>query len=126
MTAPRPLLLPALAVWPCQLAACAVLVFAGLGKVRATPADVQLFTLLEMEPYGRVVVGVLELLAALGLLHPLSAAYGALLGVGVLTGAALAHFGPLGLGGIEVFLPTYGALLVVLVGRWRALPFAAG
>ena len=97
---------------------------AGYGKVSGAPADVALFTQLGMEPDGRLTVGVLELISALGLLHSVSAPYAALIGAGVLTGAGLAHMGPLGFGGIELFLPTYGALLAVLIGRWRSLPFA--
>ena len=124
MSDARPLLLPAPLLWLCQLGACAILAMAGYSKVSGAPSDVALFTQLGMEPDGRLTVGVLELISALGLLHSVSAPYAALIGAGVLTGAGLAHMGPLGFGGMEIFLPTYSALLAVLIGRWRALPFA--
>ena len=111
--------------WICQLAGAAILAMAGLGKLQAQPMDVETFSALGMEPTGRILIGILELIAAVGLLHPASAAYAALLGAGVLTGAGLAHLGPLGFQGIELFAPTYAALLIVLVARWKQLPLSA-
>ena len=111
--------------WLCQLGAGTILLLAGFGKLQASPQDVETFTLLNMEPNGRVLIGICELIAGAGLLHRLSAAYAALLGSFVLTGAGLAHVGPLGYEGINIFAPTYAALLVVVVLRWRELPFSA-
>lgn len=111
--------------WLCQLGSAFILFSAGLGKLQGTPDDIKLFTQLGMEPNGRIIIGICELSAAIGLVHPLSAAYASLLGAGVLTGAGLAHLGPLGTQGLELYLPTYGALLFVMIARWSELPFSA-
>lgn len=114
-----------LLTWLCQLGTAYILVMAGLGKLEGSQMDIQTFSALGMEPGGRIIIGICELCAAVGLLHPISAAYAALLGAGVLTGAGLAHLGPLGPQGLEFFLPTYGALLFILIARWKELPFSA-
>ena len=103
--------------WLCQLGAGLILLMAGLGKLQGAEDQITMFKELGMEPDGRVLIGICEVVAGAGLLHPLSAVYAALLGSGVLTGAALAHIGPLGSEGVEVFAPTYAALLFVLVTR---------
>lgn len=111
--------------WACQLGAAFILVLAGLGKLQGTEQDIKLFTDLGMEPGGRVIIGICELCSAAMLLHPISAAYGSLLGAGVLTGAGLAHLSHLGTTGIEMFLPTYAALLFVMCVRRSELPLSA-
>jgi uncharacterized membrane protein YphA (DoxX/SURF4 family) len=103
--------------WLCQLGAGLILLMAGLGKLQGAEDQIAMFKDLGMEPDGRVLIGICEVVAGAGLLHPLSAAYAALLGSAVLTGAALAHIGPLGSEGVEVFALTYTALLFVLVTR---------
>lgn len=112
-------------MWLFQIGAAVILLLAGFGKLRGAPLDIETFTLLEMEPHGRIIIGICELIAGIGLLHPLSAAYASVLGVGVLTGAGLAHVGPLGFKGIEIFAPTYLSLMIVMILRWGELPFSA-
>ena len=111
--------------WGCQIFAGVILIQAGLGKLQGTPGDIELFTELSMEPGGRVIIGICELVAGVGLFHPLSAAFAAFLGAGVLTGAGLAHLGPLGFGETEMFIATYASVLIVVTLRWSELPFAA-
>ena len=111
--------------WLCQIGVAYILALAGLGKLQGSTQDIQLFAELGMEPNGRIIIGICELVAAMGLLHPLSAAYAALLGSGVLTGAGLAHLGPLGAQGIEIYIPTYLALLFIMIASWQELPFSA-
>lgn len=78
-----------------QLIPAAVLIPVGYLKLVANEADVALFTTLEMEPHGRVVIGVVEIMAGLLLLTP-QAGIGALLAVGVMLGAIIAHATVLG------------------------------
>lgn len=118
-------ILMTLLMWGCQLGVAFILAMAGLGKLQGSEMDIALFTELNMEPGGRVIIGICELCSAAGLLHPLSAAYSALLGAAVLTGAGLAHLGPLGAEGLDLYLPTYSALLLILIMRRGELPFSS-
>jgi putative oxidoreductase len=68
--------------------------------------SVQIFTELGMEPVGRIVIGVLELIAGILLLVPATVAWGAILAWGVMTGAMIGHFTQLGFadGRLSLFL----------------------
>ena len=110
--------------WICQAVACYMLVQAGLGKLSGSKNDIYVFTTLGMEPFGRYLIGILEVLAGLGLLHPLSAALSAFLGTGILTGALLAHSTRLGWEGSTFFFITYSSLLLAVWMRRHELPFS--
>ena len=110
--------------WICQLVACYMLIRAGLGKLEGTAMDVALFQSLGMDPVGRYAIGILEVTAGLGLLHPLTAALSAFAGTGVLTGALIAHSTRIGWEGSSVFFITYGTLLFALWLRRHELPFS--
>lgn len=56
-----------------------------------------IFGALGLEPWGRYAAGVSELLAVILLLLPRTAALGALLGLGVMAGALMAHLAVLGI-----------------------------
>ena len=56
-------------------------------KFTAAPESVYIFSELGMEPYGRIGTGILELIIALLLLIKKSSLIGAILGLGVITGA---------------------------------------
>jgi uncharacterized membrane protein YphA (DoxX/SURF4 family) len=73
--------------------------WAGLQKMRGDEASVEVFTQLDMEPFGRHLVGILELGAALLILFPPSIVAGATLTWGLMAGAALAHLTKLGFSG---------------------------
>lgn len=60
-------------------------------KFTAHPQSVKLFTLLGMEPWGRITVGVFELVAAILLLINRTVLPGALLGAGLMCGAIFFH-----------------------------------
>jgi hypothetical protein len=66
-------------------------------KFTAAPESVYIFTQLGIEPIGRIGSGVAELLAGVLLLFRRSAIYGALLGLGIMTGAILSHLFVLGI-----------------------------
>jgi DoxX-like family len=60
-------------------------------KFTAHPQSVKLFTILGMEPWGRIGIGVFELIAAVLLMINRTVLLGALLGVGLMCGAVFFH-----------------------------------
>ena len=66
-------------------------------KFTAAPESVYIFTQLGVEPFGRIGSGVAELMAGALLIFRHSAVYGALLGLGIISGAILSHLFILGI-----------------------------
>ncbi|MBL7666334.1 MAG: DoxX family protein [Bacteriovoracaceae bacterium] len=66
-------------------------------KFTAAPESVWIFSTLGMEPWGRIGSGIMELIAGVCLLVPALRMWGALLTVGVMSGAILSHFFVLGI-----------------------------
>jgi len=66
-------------------------------KFTAAPESVYIFSQLGLEPYGRIGTGTLELMIALMLLFRRSSLIGAILGLGVITGAIFSHIFVLGI-----------------------------
>lgn len=60
-------------------------------KFTAQPESVKLFTILGMEPWGRIGTGVVELIASVLILIPRTTLLGALMGVGLMCGAIFFH-----------------------------------
>jgi uncharacterized membrane protein YphA (DoxX/SURF4 family) len=83
--------------WVAQLAAAAILAFAGIAKLTAAAGPVALFTLLGAEPFGRILVGCLELLAAILLLWPRFAIVGGCLAIVLMLGAIATHIFKIGI-----------------------------
>lgn len=65
-------------------------------KFTAHPDSVYIFTKVGLEPNGRIFIGVLELIAATLLLIPKTVWVGALLTLGVISGAIFMHLTKLG------------------------------
>ncbi len=61
--------------------------------------SVDIFSALNMEPGGRILIGILELVAAILILIPGTVVYGAILAWGIMTGAILGHFTDIGFEG---------------------------
>lgn len=99
----------AITSWLCQLVAAVILAQTLFFKFSGAEESRHIFATLGAEPWGRIASGVVELVAALLLLFPATAATGALLAAGVMAGAVLSH---LTLLGIEV--QGDGGLLFVL------------
>ncbi len=76
--------------------------------------SVSIFEQLGLEPYGRIGIGIAELIASVLILYPKTIVFGSLIGLGLMTGAMLSHFLFLG---IEVdgdtLLFTYAVLVWV-------------
>ncbi|CAN5522896.1 hypothetical protein BH10BAC1_BH10BAC1_15560 [soil metagenome] len=66
-------------------------------KFSAAPESIYIFTTLNLEPYGRIGVGILELIASILLLIPRSRVIGSILGLGLMGGAIFSHFTKLGI-----------------------------
>jgi uncharacterized membrane protein YphA (DoxX/SURF4 family) len=84
-------------LWVLRLLAAVILLQTLYFKFTAQPESVMLFTKIGMEPQGRIGIGVLELITAILILYPRTTGYGALLGLGLMTGALYFHFTKLGI-----------------------------
>ncbi|HSM13841.1 MAG TPA: DoxX family protein [Thermoanaerobaculia bacterium] len=107
--------------WIAQLVVAVILLQTLFFKFTAAPESVYIFETLGLEPWGRIGSGVAELVAAVLLLVPASAAVGALVALGVIVGAIGAHLTKLGIevqgdGGL-----LFGLALVVLAGSLTVL-----
>lgn len=80
-----------------RLTAAAILLQTLFFKFTGAPESVYIFQTVGSEPWGRIGSGVVELLTAILLLVPTTAALGALLGMGVMSGAILSHLTILGI-----------------------------
>lgn len=65
-------------------------------KFSAAPESVFIFETLGLEPYGRIGLGIVELITAVLLLVPRTTWIGALLGMGIMAGALFSHIITLG------------------------------
>ena len=83
--------------WAAQIVAAVILGQTLYFKFSAAPEAVALFTKLGVEPWGRVALGVVELVAVALLLVPRTAVLGGALTVGLMVGAVGSHLGPLGI-----------------------------
>lgn len=66
-------------------------------KFTAHPDSVYIFTKIGLEPYGRIGIGVLELIAAILILIPKTIWAGALLSAGLMAGAIFSHLTKIGI-----------------------------
>jgi acyl-CoA thioesterase FadM len=110
--------------WSAQLAAAAILLQTLFFKFTGAAESRLIFATLGVEPWGRIGSGVVELVAAALLLYPRTAALGALLSMGVMAGAILAHTFVLGLevesdGGLLFALAVLVFLCAALVAYLR-------
>lgn len=83
--------------WTAQIIAAVILAQTLFFKFSGAAESVALFSKLGVEPFGRYGAGVTELLVVILLLTPRKAWIGAFLGMGVMSGAILAHLTVLGI-----------------------------
>lgn len=83
--------------WILRLLVAAILAQTLFFKFTAAPESVFIFERLGIEPWGRIGSGLAELLAAVLLLVPATVSLGALIALGVITGAVGAHLTRLGI-----------------------------
>jgi putative oxidoreductase len=80
-----------IALWVAQIALAAMFLFAGGAKLAGAPAMVDLFAVIGLGQWFRYVTGAIEIIAAVALLIPSAAPFGALLLVATMFGAAMAN-----------------------------------
>lgn len=83
--------------WICRIVAAAIMLQTLFFKFTAAAESVYIFSVLGMEPWGRIGTGILELVASVLILVPFSSACGAVLGLGLMGGALYYHFTRLGI-----------------------------
>ena len=113
------------ASWIAQLAVAVILLQTLFFKFTGAPESVYIFETLGLEPWGRIGSGIAELIASVLLLIPATAAVGALLSLGVISGAIVSHLTKLGIevqgdGGLLFILACVvfvGSALVVVLRR---------
>ena len=66
-------------------------------KFTAHPDSVYIFTQVGLEPYGRIAIGILELISAILILIPRTIWLGAGLTLGIISGAIIMHITKLGI-----------------------------
>ena len=118
--------------WVLQAVVAVILLQTLFFKFTGAPESVYIFSKLGAEPWGRIASGVFELVAAALLLFPRTVVFGALMSLGVISGAIFSHLTKLGVALTEVGDrgELFALALVVFVGsvavlfiRRRELPF---
>lgn len=84
-------------IWILKIVASGIMLQTLYFKFSAAPESVYIFSSLGLEPYGRLGIGVLELIASIAILIPATTGLGAILAVGLMTGAIFSHLGKLGI-----------------------------
>ncbi|MDF1839210.1 MAG: DoxX family protein [Planctomycetota bacterium] len=115
--------------WAAQILSAIILGQTLFFKFTAAPEAVALFTKLGVEPFGRIGLGVVELIAVILLLVPRTAAMGSALTLGLMVGAIGSHLTKLGIevegDGGALFTMAVIAFITGFVGTWirrRELP----
>ena len=83
--------------WLLQLTVAGILLQTLFFKFTGAEESVYIFSTLGAEPWGRIGSGIVELIAAIMLLTPALAPFGAILTMGVMAGAILSHLTILGI-----------------------------
>lgn len=109
--------------WIAQIIVAAILLQTLFFKFTGAEESKYIFSTLGLEPWGRIGSGVVELIAAALLLYPRTPALGAILSLGVISGAIISHLTKLG-----IIVKDDGGLLfalacVVFVGSLVVLSF---
>ena len=101
-------------IWILRILADVILLQTLYFKFTAQPESVQLFTLLGMEPWGRIATGVAELIASVLILIRRTTLLGALMGLGLMAGAIFFHLTKLGVNfGGDAVLFIYAVIVFV-------------
>jgi uncharacterized membrane protein YphA (DoxX/SURF4 family) len=102
-------------LWILRLVSAVILLQTLFFKFTAAPESVYIFSTIGIEPWGRIGTGILELIASILILIPSTTAIGALLAIGLMSGAIFFHLTKLGIivqnDGGQLF---FYALLVLL------------
>ena len=123
---------PHLVSWTLQLLVAGILLQTLFFKFTGAEESVYIFSTLGVEPWGRIGSGVVELIAAVLLLVPATAPFGAMLTMGLMAGAIGSHLTVLGIeirgdGGLLFALAViaFAGSAVVLLIRRAQVPLLA-
>ncbi|HLF50820.1 DoxX family protein [Flavobacterium sp.] len=83
--------------WVLRLIPAIILLQTLFFKFTASEESVYIFSMLSMEPFGRIGSGIVELIAVILILIPRTTLLGALIGIGVMLGAIFSHIFVLGI-----------------------------
>ncbi|QIH39397.1 DoxX family protein [Flavobacterium sp. Sr18] len=83
--------------WLLRLVVAVILVQTLYFKFTASEESVYIFSALGIEPYGRIGIGIAELIAVILILIPRTSLFGAIMGCGIMVGAVFAHLFVLGI-----------------------------
>src|SRR4051794_31257300 len=100
--------------WALQGIVAAILFQTLFFKFTGAAESRYIFTRLGLEPWGRIGSGVVELIACILLLHPRTVTLGAILALGVISGAILSHLTRLGIVVVNSDGTRDGGLLFIL------------
>jgi uncharacterized membrane protein YphA (DoxX/SURF4 family) len=118
--------------WTLRIVPAIILLQTLFFKFSAAPESVYIFSTLGLEPWGRILVGIAELIAAVLLLIPGTTVLGAALGIVLMSGALFGHLTKLGIvvqnDGGELFILAVivfiACLILLLMFRKRQHLFA--
>ena len=100
--------------WVLRLLAAVIMLQTLYFKFTAQEESVHLFTVLGMEPWGRIATGVFELIASVLIIYPRTTGLGAALGSALMGGAIFFHLTILGLKfGGDYILFSYAVIVFV-------------
>ncbi len=99
----------------CSLIAAMLLIQTLYYKFMAAPESVYIFSTLRIEPFGRIGIGLLELIATWLLLFRRTSLVGAVFGLGIIIGAIFAHIFILGIEVQNDGGKLFGVAIVILV-----------
>lgn len=83
--------------WILRLVVAGILLQTLYFKFSAHPDSVHIFTLLGIEPYGRIGLGIIELIVAMAVLMPKFKFAGIIASIGIMAGAIISHIMVLGI-----------------------------
>lgn len=84
-------------IWILRILAAIILLQTLFFKFTAAPESVYIFSKIGMEPWGRIGIGVMELIASILILIPATTLFGAMIGTGLMAGAIFFHITRLGI-----------------------------
>ena len=84
-------------LWAMRFIAAIIMLQTLFFKFSGAEESVYIFTKLGLEPFGRIGIGVLELIASILILIPRTTIYGAILAIGLMSGAIFSHVTQLGI-----------------------------
>jgi putative oxidoreductase len=125
---------PAIVIsWICRVSAAVILLQTLFFKFTGAEESIYIFTKVGLEPWGRYGSGIVELIASILLLTPRYAWAGALLALGVISGAIISHLTVLGivvkddgglLFGLAIIVFITSAITIAL--HRRQIPWVSG